>query len=78
MLDRLLRPGVALQDEAEDRHEHEQQREQGEERVVGDEGREASSLIVGELPEHGDRDREPGAPLLGSIKRSDRTQQIHI
>ena len=44
---------VALQHEAEDRHEHQQQREQREERVVGDQRRQVAGLVVAELLDHG-------------------------
>ena len=44
VLDRLLRARVALQGEAEDRGEHEQQWEEREERVIRDQRREAARL----------------------------------
>ena len=75
--DRVLRLGVALEHEAEHRHEHEQQREQREEAVVGDQGGEASALIVAELLDDRDRHRQPAMAALQPIERLDRPENVH-
>src|SRR5438270_2207400 len=69
--------GLALEHEPEDRDEHEQQREQREERVVGDQCRKAPRTIVAELLYHGDRDRQRPSPLLSTVERTHWAQEIH-
>ena len=69
-LDRVLRADVALQHEPEDRHEHEQQGEQREERVVRHERREVPRLVIAELLDHRNRDRERRVALLLTIEGS--------
>jgi hypothetical protein len=46
MQQRFLRVGVAMKDESQDGHEQQQQREDREERKVGDQRRVAARLIV--------------------------------
>ncbi len=76
--DPLLLAGVALQDEAEDRHEHEQQREQRDEAVVGDQRGELSGLVVAELLDHGRDEADPRAPLLAAVERAQAVGDAHL
>src|SRR5205085_7562048 len=66
--DLALEVGVAPQDEAEDGGEDQQQGEQGEEAVVGNEGREVAGLVVPELLGHPDRKPEPWCLLLIAVE----------
>ncbi len=66
--DLVLLAGVALQHEAEDRDEHEQQREQRDERVVGDQRGELAGLVVAELLD----DRREEAERRGCAAGGDR------
>jgi hypothetical protein len=60
----LAADGIALQDEADDRDEREQQREDGEERVVGDPRRVPRRAVLAELARHRDREPRPAAAAL--------------
>ena len=73
----MQRTSIPLQDIAEDRGEHQQEGKQREERVVGDERSEAPALVVAELLDHGHRDGQPAAPLLGAIERAHGPQEVH-
>ena len=68
---------MALEHVAEHGHEHEQQREEREEGVVGDQRGQPAGLVVGELLQHRERNREPAMPLLPAIEPADRAQKIH-
>lgn len=68
--DLLFDVRVTLEDEAEHRREHEEQREDREEAVVGDRGGEVGSLIVGVLLQHRERKAEGAMPLLEAIERA--------
>ncbi len=68
VLDGPLRAGIALQHEPEDRRQHQQQRKQREERVIGDQRREAPRLVVAEFPQHCERNRQPAVALLVTIE----------
>ncbi len=64
----VLQAGVALERVAEQRHEHEQQREDREERVVGHARGQVATLVVGELLAHREREAEHGVPLLHAVE----------
>jgi len=64
----LLQLMVPGQDVAEDRGQQEQQREQRDERVVGDQRSEIVALVVEELVEHGQRVPGRGMALLESVQ----------
>ena len=68
---------VVLEHEPEDRHEYEQQREEREERVVGDQRREVAGLVVAELLDHGDRKRGDAVAPLKSVEGLQRGERIH-
>ncbi len=57
-------PGIAFEDEAQAGHEHHQQREQAEEGVVGDQCRQVAALVLTELLDDGNRQRERPVPAL--------------
>ena len=59
--------GVPLQHEAEDRHKQEQQREQGQEPVVGDQRCQVGTLIVAEFVDHGDGEAQPAMTALVGV-----------
>jgi hypothetical protein len=66
--DRLVEVAVPAKDEAEHGREDEQEREDREEGVVGDRGREVAALIVGVLQQHREREAEPAMPLLEAVE----------
>ena len=68
---------VALEDEAEHGHEDQQQREEREERVIGDQRGQAPALVVAELLDHGHRHRQPRAALLEAVKGPERAHEVH-
>ena len=76
--DLVLLDGVALEDEAEDRHEYQQQREQRDERVVGDQRGELTGLVVAELLDHADEEAESWAALLAAIERLEMVGEAHL
>ena len=66
--DPVLQIGTAVQREAEDRHEDEQQREEREEPVVRDRRGEVAALVVGVLLPDREREPEPRVPLLVAVE----------
>src|SRR5699024_7633020 len=60
---------LALQDEPEDRGTDQQQREDRDERVVGDHRRQQVSLVVEELVDHRDREADHPVPSLEPVQR---------
>jgi hypothetical protein len=70
-----LRPQVriAVQREAEDRHEQQEQGEQRQEPVVGDQRGQVRALVVAELVEHGKREAQPTVTPLVGVYRGDGT-----
>ena len=64
---RLLQHRVAPQDHAEHRGGQQQQREQRQERVVGDQGGQVSTVVVEELVRHGQRVAGPAVPALVGV-----------
>jgi hypothetical protein len=67
--DPLLQRRVAGQGVAEQGDEHQQQREQGQEAVVGEQGRVLAGLVVAELPDHPHLEAEHAVPLLEAVDR---------
>ena len=47
-------------------------------RVPDDASWQTARPIVGELLDHGDRDREPAMPLLVAVEHADGTEQVHV
>jgi hypothetical protein len=74
----LLQRLVAGKREPEHGGEDQQQREEGEEPVVGDEGGEVPALVVGELVHHRDRHPEPPVPALVLVEPLDRSHSSDI
>src|SRR5271166_5059241 len=66
--DRFALAGVVLQDVAEHGHEHEQQREQRHECVVGNQRAEFAGLVVAELLDHGRHEAHPALALLPAVE----------
>src|SRR5215218_3039983 len=60
--------GAVLEDEPDDRHQHQQQREQREEPVVGEQGGVAAGLVVAVLLDHGERKGQPAVALLEVVE----------
>src|SRR5436305_9950233 len=69
---------MSLQHEPQHGYEHEQQREQREEREVSHQRREVSALVVAELLEHRQRDRQPPMALLESVEPAQSRLEIHV
>jgi hypothetical protein len=70
---------VGAEDEAEQRREQQQQREQREEAVVGHQRGLVAGAVVGELLDHGERDRERGVALLETVEpRDDVGDDAHL
>ena len=65
--DALLEVGIVAKDHAQDGHEHEQQGEQREEPVVGDQGGQVPRLVVTELLDHREGERDRRMPLLERV-----------
>src|SRR4029079_7393586 len=63
-----LQGGMALQDAPEHGREHEQQRKDGEEAVIGDRRRQVAALVVSVLLQHRKRKTKPAMPLLKAIE----------
>ena len=59
---------VVLQHDAEDRHEHQQQREHAEEGVVRDGRRQPAAAVLAEALEHGERQRRGRGGAAGSVE----------
>ena len=72
-VDRVLpQARVVGEDEAENRGQQEQQREQREEGPVGDQRGQVAALVVAELPADGDGDGQRPVALLESVERGHR------
>ena len=71
----LLERRVVLQHEPERGDEHQQQREQREERVVGDQRREAGRPVVEELAHDRHGHGDGGAPALPAVERAPRPRR---
>src|SRR4051795_8813154 len=65
--------GVVAHEERQHGDEHQHQREQGEEGVVGDERGLLAGLVVAELLHDADWEPEPGVPALVAIQLRDHT-----
>jgi hypothetical protein len=65
--------GVSAQGDSDDGGEGEQQREGGEKGVVGQERDEIAALVVAELLDHGDRERDDVVTLLPAVDPTNRT-----
>ena len=63
-----LQVGIALERIAQQRDEDEQQREDREERVIGDAGGQVAALILGELLAHREREGEHPVALLEAVE----------
>src|SRR5947208_1718754 len=59
-----------MQHETEDRRQRQQQREDGEDRVVGDQGGEVARSVLTELLEDCERERQPRTTLLRAVEPS--------
>jgi hypothetical protein len=66
--DRLVEVAVPAKDEAGHGRKHQQKREDGEEGVIGDRGRQVATLVVGVLLQHRQRKAEPAMPLLEAVE----------
>ena len=66
-----LQIGIALERVAEQRHEHEEQREDREERVIGDARGEVAALVLGELLPHRERKCQRAVALLQAVEPRD-------
>ena len=75
--DPFLVARVALQHEAEHGDEHEQQREQGDESVVGDQGGQLPRLIVTELLDDRRDEGQPAAALLAAVEVVEAVGEAH-
>ena len=72
-VDRVLpQARVVGEDEAENRGQQEQQREEREEGPVGDQRGQVAALVVAELPADGDGDGQRPVALLESVERGHR------
>ncbi len=69
--------GRTFEHEAQHRDEHEQQREQRDEPVVGDQRRELAGLVVAELLDHRRGEAEPAVALLEAVQRLEMTGEAH-
>jgi len=74
---RLLGSGVAVENEAQDRHKHHEQRKQREEAVVGDERGEVAALVVAELLDDGHGHGEGWVPTLEAVKGLGGSEDVH-
>ena len=63
----MLEIHVVLRDETQNRHDQQEQREEGEERVVRDEGSERAGSVVAELLDDAERETGDPMPLLERI-----------
>jgi hypothetical protein len=61
------RVGWWPQEVAEHGDQHQQQRQKGEEAVVGQQGGEVAALVVAELLHHREGDADPGVLLLKAV-----------
>ncbi len=77
VLDLVSQPRVALEHEAEDRGQDEQERKQREEGVVGDQRGQIARVVVAELAQHGHRDGQRLVLLLEGVEDPDRSQDVH-
>ena len=74
----MLEVGVVLRDESEDRHQQQEKREDGEERVVRDEGGERTGSVVAELLDDAEREtRDPMALLERIDSPYDALDRVH-
>jgi uncharacterized protein YhaN len=67
---------VALEDEAEDRHEREQQWEQREERVVRDQRRQVRPVVLAELLHDRNGEAPERMPALPGVDRRDEAHAL--
>ena len=74
----LLERRVVLENEAEYGHQHQQQREQREEGVVGDERREIGGAVVEELAHHRHRKRDGAVPPLPAVEGSEHSNGFGV
>jgi hypothetical protein len=63
----LLQGWVVAEEVAEHGDQDQQQRQEGEEAVVGEQGGEVAALVVAELLHHRERDADPGVLLLVAV-----------
>ena len=78
MHDAVLEPLVAPQHQPEDTDEGQQQREHREESVVRDEGRQVAGLVITELLEHREGERQPASSLLEVVDLAKRRLNVHV
>ncbi len=71
----LLEVGPVGQDEAEDRHEGQEEREEGQEAVVGDERRQRAGVVVAELLHDREWHGGHGVTLLEAVELANRTSE---
>ena len=76
--DALLLLGITLQHVAEHGHEHQQQREQRHEAVVGDQRRELAGLVVAELLDHRGDEAQAPAALLVAVEGVEAVGEGHL
>ena len=58
---------VAVQHEAEDRHQQQKQRKQRQKPVVGDQRRQVATLVIDELVDHRQRETRPPVAALKTV-----------
>src|SRR5207253_10408057 len=74
----VLEIRVVLRDEPKDRHEQQEQREDGKEHVVRDDGGERASSVVAELLDDAERETGDPMPLLERIDSpNDALDRVH-
>jgi len=58
---------IAVQHEAENRHQQQQQRKQRQKAVVGDQRRQVAALVIGELVHHSQREAGLSVAALEAV-----------
>ena len=74
----MLLSRVSLQHEAEHRDKHEQQGKQRDKAVVGDQGGELPTPVVGELLDHRGHERDARTPLLAAVESLQALRGVHL